>query len=90
MNLAPSDPSAVRLMGAIRSGAVDELARLLEEQPELANARIAGRDGGWRTPLHVEQQIEHRVAVLSAGKAHHYLVLRRDHPEIADRPAHFL
>jgi uncharacterized protein len=53
MNLAPTDPSAVRLMEAIRSGALDELAALLEEQPELAKARIAGRDGGWRTPLHV-------------------------------------
>src|SRR4051812_49702662 len=53
MNLDPTDPSAVRLTEAIRSGALDELARLLEEQPELANARIAGWRGGWRTPLHV-------------------------------------
>jgi ankyrin repeat protein len=53
MNLAPTDPSAVRLTEAIRSGALDELARLLEEQPELADARIAGRPGGWRTPLHI-------------------------------------
>src|SRR3954453_13929517 len=53
MNLAPTDPSAVRLTQAIRSGALDELARLLEQQPELAKARIAGRRGGWRTPLHV-------------------------------------
>jgi ankyrin repeat protein len=53
MNLAPTDPSAVRLTEAIRSGALDELARLLEEQPELADARIAGRHGGWRTPLHI-------------------------------------
>jgi hypothetical protein len=53
MNLAPTDPLAIQLTAAIRSGALDELARLLEEQPELANARIAGRRGGWRTPLHV-------------------------------------
>jgi ankyrin repeat protein len=53
MNLAPTDPSAVRLTEAVRSGALEELARLLDEQPELANARIAGRRGGWRTPLHV-------------------------------------
>jgi uncharacterized protein len=53
MNLAPTDPSAIRLTDAIRSGALDELARMLEEQPELARARIAGRRGGWRTPLHV-------------------------------------
>src|SRR5690348_7899571 len=53
MNLAPTDPSAIRLTDAIRSGALDELARMLEAQPELATARIAGRRGGWRTPLHV-------------------------------------
>ena len=51
--LAPTDPLAVRLTTAIRSGELGELARLLEQQPELANARIAGRRGGWRTPLHV-------------------------------------
>jgi ankyrin repeat protein len=53
MNLDPTHPSAIRLTGAIRSGALDDLARLLDEQPELAMARIAGRRGGWRTPLHV-------------------------------------
>ena len=53
MNLAPSDPFAVRLTSAVQSGALGELALLLEEQPELARARIAGRRGGWRTPLHL-------------------------------------
>jgi ankyrin repeat protein len=53
MNLAPTDPLAVRLTAAVHSGALDELARMLDEQPELANARIAGRRGGWRTPLHL-------------------------------------
>ena len=53
MNLAPTDPLALRLTAAVHSGALDDLARLLDEQPELANARIAGRRGGWRTPLHL-------------------------------------
>jgi uncharacterized protein len=53
MNLAPTDPLAIRLTAAVRSGALDELTRLLDEQPGLENARIAGRRGGWRTPLHV-------------------------------------
>jgi uncharacterized protein len=53
MNLDPTDPLAVRLTAAVHSGALDELAQLLDEQPELANARIAGRRGGWRTPLHL-------------------------------------
>jgi uncharacterized protein len=53
MNLAPSDPAAVRLTGAVHSGALGELERLLDEQPGLAKARIAGWRGGWRTPLHL-------------------------------------
>src|SRR5919198_5577478 len=53
MSLAPTDPLAVELTAAVHSGALGELARLLDERPELANARIAGRRGGWRTPLHV-------------------------------------
>jgi hypothetical protein len=53
MNLAPTDPLVVRLTAAVQSGALGELARLLDEQPELAKARIAGRRGGWGTPLHI-------------------------------------
>jgi ankyrin repeat protein len=53
MNLDPTDPLAVRLTAAVHSGALDDLAQLLDERPELANARIAGRRGGWRTPLHL-------------------------------------
>ena len=53
MILAPTDSLAVRLTAAVHSGAVGELARLLDEQPELADARITGRRGGWRTPLHL-------------------------------------
>src|SRR3954470_14026797 len=53
MNLAPTDPLAVQLTAAVRSGALSDLARLLDEQPELADARIAGRRGGWRPPLHL-------------------------------------
>jgi uncharacterized protein len=53
MNLAPTDSLAVRLRAAVHSGALDELAQLLDEQPQLADARIAGRRGGWRTPLHL-------------------------------------
>jgi uncharacterized protein len=54
MNLAPTDPLAVRLRAAIQAGDLDALARVLEEQTSLANARITGRQpGSWRTPLHV-------------------------------------
>src|SRR5436305_1240890 len=53
MNLAPADPLAVRLKAAIQSGELGELRRLLDEQPDLATVRIAGRRGSWRTPLHL-------------------------------------
>ena len=54
MRLAPTDLLAIRLTGAVRSGDLDELRRLLEEQPELGNVRIGEPEGaGWRTPLHI-------------------------------------
>jgi uncharacterized protein len=54
MRLATTDRLAIRLTGAVRSGDLDELVRLLEDQPELANLRIGEPGAGsWRTPLHV-------------------------------------
>ena len=54
MNLAPTDPLAVRLRRAVQTGDLDDLGRLLDEEPGIANARIAGRETeSWRTPLHV-------------------------------------
>src|SRR6478735_2290687 len=54
MELSPTDPLAVRLTKAVKSGDVDDLRRLLDEDPGLANVRISGRKpGAWRTPLHL-------------------------------------
>lgn len=53
MNLAPTDPLALRLTAAIHSGEMTELRRLLDARPDLANARITEHRGGWRTPLHL-------------------------------------
>jgi hypothetical protein len=54
MNLSSVDPLAVRLTTAVHSGDLDELHRLLGEQPQLANARIVGaQPTAWRTPLHL-------------------------------------
>jgi uncharacterized protein len=53
MTLAADDPAAAELLQAIRSGDVAALARLLDDRPELASARIAGRHGTTRTPLHL-------------------------------------
>jgi hypothetical protein len=49
----PEDPLAVATATAIRAGDLAALERLLAENPDLANAEIAGRRGGYRTPLHL-------------------------------------
>jgi hypothetical protein len=51
--LHEEDPVARALAGAIRSGDLGSLRRLLAEHPGLASARIARREGGTSTPLHV-------------------------------------
>jgi uncharacterized protein len=53
LTLPYGDPVAVELTRAIQSGDLDRLGRRLEEQPRLASARMIGRAGGRRTPLHV-------------------------------------
>lgn len=53
--LPHGDPVAVELTRAIHGGDLDALRRLVDERPELATARMIGRngqEGGWRTPLH--------------------------------------
>ncbi|MGH9083178.1 MAG: ankyrin repeat domain-containing protein [Acidimicrobiales bacterium] len=56
LNLPHGDPVAVELIGAIHGGDLETLHRLVAQRPELASARMIGRngpEGGWRTPLHV-------------------------------------
>jgi ankyrin repeat protein len=45
-------PLAAELIGAIRSGDLEALQRLLAEHPGLAQARIKDEKGGSKTPLH--------------------------------------
>jgi ankyrin repeat protein len=52
VNLDADDPIAVALGEAIRAGDLSAVQRLLDEHPGLASARIQGRRGGSRTPLH--------------------------------------
>jgi len=47
------DPLAMAGATAIRSGDLATLERLLAADPDLANMQIQGRQGGYRTPLHV-------------------------------------
>jgi uncharacterized protein len=53
MMLAGDDPVAVELLLAIRGGDVATVELLLVLHPGLERARVAGRKGGWRTPLHM-------------------------------------
>jgi ankyrin repeat protein len=51
--LPATDPVATRLTDAVRRGDVDLLQRMLDGDPALALAWIAGGDGVARSPLHV-------------------------------------
>jgi len=53
VEIPDSDPRAVELVAAIHGGDVDAIRRLLAADPRLAQARLVGRKGGFRTPLHV-------------------------------------
>jgi len=53
VELPQHDPRTVELVLAIRGGDVDALRRLLAADPRLARAWLTGRNGGFRTPLHV-------------------------------------
>jgi ankyrin repeat protein len=51
-SLRSDDPLAIAGFQAIHSGDLAALESLLADNPELANAQVAGRRGGYRTPLH--------------------------------------
>jgi ankyrin repeat protein len=56
LTLRPDEPVAAAVSGAIQSGSLDELGRLLAQHPELATARITRRDTRGeqsRTLLHI-------------------------------------
>src|SRR4051812_1132635 len=53
LRLSPDDPLARKATEVARSGTAHDLRRLLDEQPGLALARIAGEGGEARTLLHV-------------------------------------
>ncbi len=47
------DQVAVELLLAVRAGDVQAIQRLLRNDPALASARLAAKDGGAKTPLHL-------------------------------------
>jgi len=52
MRLERDDPLAAEITRAIQAGDIEALESLLREHPDLATARIAGREGRSRTVLH--------------------------------------
>jgi ankyrin repeat protein len=52
VTLRRSEPLAVALVTAIQAGDLDALRQLLNDHPDVANARIVDDRGGSRTPLH--------------------------------------
>jgi hypothetical protein len=52
-NIPADDALAAAVVSAIRAGDVDGLQRLLNENPDLATARIVDTKGGSRTLLHI-------------------------------------
>ena len=53
LELPHGDPLAGELHIAVRFGEVAKLQRMVSERPELANARLLGRDSGWKSTLHI-------------------------------------
>lgn len=53
LHLPSNDPTAIAVASAIRAGDIGELKRLLEQQPDLAKARIVDESGTARSLLHV-------------------------------------
>ncbi|MEK6280167.1 MAG: ankyrin repeat domain-containing protein [Acidobacteriota bacterium] len=53
MNLPESDPRAVAVVSAIRSGHIDTLDRLMREDSELAKAKVVDSCGVARSLLHI-------------------------------------
>jgi hypothetical protein len=53
LNIPNDDPRAIAVVSAIQGGDVEQLQHLLEENPDLATARIIGAKGSGRTLLHI-------------------------------------
>jgi uncharacterized protein len=51
--LAQGDQTAIELRLAVHAGDVDTIRRLLRNDPELATARLVGRNDGSSAPLHL-------------------------------------
>jgi hypothetical protein len=97
LTLEAADPRAAALVAAIHDGAVDELRRLLRDDPALATARLIDEAGVGRTLLHIVADWPgHRphaaaaVAILVAAGAD--VNARVSHPDAAgarETPLHW-
>ena len=64
---------------------MEALIRKWGNSPALRLPTTVLKEAGY----HIEQKVEHRVAVLTARETDHHLVAFLDHREISDRIAHF-
>ena len=53
LHLPSNDPTAIAVASAIKVGDVEELKRLLGQQPDLAQARVVDESGAARSLIHV-------------------------------------
>lgn len=53
VEIPEDDPRAIELVLAVHGGDIDTIRRLLAEDPQLAQAGLVDRKGGFRTLLHL-------------------------------------
>jgi uncharacterized protein len=72
--LRSDDPLAVELTATLKQGDVEQLSRLLADQPDLAACVICNERGGGRTPLHLfadwPGRITNAAAIVQVLKHH--------------------
>jgi uncharacterized protein len=72
--LRSDDPLAIGLTTALKQGDVEQLARLLAAEPDLASCVVRNEKGGGRTPLHLfadwPGQIPNAAAIVHVLKRH--------------------
>lgn len=97
LKLPADDPLAIAVVSAIRSGDIEKLQTMLNENADLATARIVNDCGVGRTLLHVVTDWPGHfpngartvAALISAGADVNATVPHPDYPKVAETPLHW-